>query len=100
MYDQRYGICRGCGAQIIWTRMASGKTMPCDPHLQFFIPDIGKETFVTPDGDMKHGRSFRNLSEIAAELANGEQVKTLRGYTPHWATCPKRDDFKKRSTEK
>ena len=81
MTDQAYGRCRGCGKQILWTRTASGKNMPCDPEVLHFTPTgIGPEIFVTPDG----------------RIIRGERTgEGLIGYAPHWGTCPERDKFRK-----
>lgn len=80
MMEQRYSFCRGCGAQIIWTRTANGKSMPCDPEVIFFTPAGGPETFVTPDGKTVRGKRSRD-----------GQI----GYISHWATCPKSNKFRK-----
>lgn len=39
--------CKGCGAEIVWIKTASGKSMPCD---------IDKVTIVTDDGKTVTGR--------------------------------------------
>lgn len=77
--------CRGCGKQIVWTRMQSGKAMPCDPEIIRIIPDVtgelqAKETFITPDG----------LTVKAVR----EPDSRIIGYVPHWATCPQMNQFK------
>lgn len=80
MIQQNYGFCRGCGKQIIWTRTAAGKAMPCDPQLVSFTPGGGPETFITPYGKTERGRRSQE----------GQQ-----GYVPHWVTCPHWKQFKK-----
>ncbi len=80
MYDQNFGFCRGCKKQIIWTRTPAGRNMPCDPGMITFTAGAGSETFITPDGQTKHGKRSEE----------GE-----RGYIPHWATCPNWKQFKK-----
>ena len=42
--------CRGCGREIIWLRMNSGKYMPVDPKPVFVAGD-GKDTFITDEGE-------------------------------------------------
>lgn len=58
--------CKGCGQEIKWVKMASGKSMPLDGQ---------PETKV---------QVKENIGEI------------ITVYTPHWATCPKAKDFKKK----
>lgn len=95
MYDQNFGFCRGCGKQILWTRTAAEKSMPCDPQLKAFIPDSGPEIFITPEGETRRGRACETLPET--ELVPGGRTgpEKLRGYTPHWATCPDWKRFKR-----
>ena len=75
MENQSYGFCKYCGEQIIWTRMTSGKTMPCDPMAIKFKPG-GPEVFVTPEGRVLRGRKDKN-----GQL----------GYISHFATCKNAD---------
>lgn len=39
-------VCKGCGKEIVWITMASGKAMPCDTK---------KVTIVTEDGNTFSG---------------------------------------------
>ena len=78
---QWMAYCKGCGKLIVWTKMQSGKAMPCDPEIIRFIPDEGGEVFITPEGLTKHGKRV-GIAE------------SLMGYVPHWATCPKMSQFK------
>lgn len=59
--------CKGCGAEIKWVRMRSGKKMPID------LPGL---KVVVLDGD-KHEAEVRT------------------GYTSHFATCPHAKLFRK-----
>ena len=81
MIQQHYSFCRGCGAQIIWTRTPAGKNMPCDPYVITFTPGGGPETFVTPEGKVERGKRSKE-----------GQI----GYISHWATCPQSKRFKKK----
>jgi hypothetical protein len=81
MIQQNFGICRGCGAQILWTRTAAGKSMPCDPEVIFFTPGGGPETFVTPEGKTERGKRSKE-----------GQI----GYISHFATCPQSKRFQKK----
>lgn len=77
--------CKSCGAEIVWIKMRTGKSMPCDamPHY-FREEDGGGITFVTPDGLVKHGEP----DEF------GE-----RGYISHFATCPNADQHRRRGND-
>jgi hypothetical protein len=80
--------CKGCGKLIVWTRMQSGKALPCDPELIPFLAGPGKDTFITPDGETMHGYRYGTISE--AGKAENQKI----GYVPHWATCQKMNQFK------
>jgi hypothetical protein len=72
--------CRGCGRQIVFIRMKTGKLMPCDPVGVRFMPMPGaKETYITPDGSAIRG----------AQAPDGAM-----GYISHFATCPAADKFR------
>lgn len=84
--------CKSCGAEIIWVKTKSGKSMPCDAQRKYFHEngDLGfhyddkeMETFITEDGETKRGWE----DEYAGDYA---------GYTPHWATCPNANQHRKR----
>ena len=74
--------CRGCGREIIWLHMRSGKHMPVDPEPVFVAGD-GKDTFITDEGETIRG--------TASEMDTGTV-----GFVPHWATCPAAEQFRKR----
>ena len=79
------GTCRGCGAQIAWVRMASGKNMPCDAAVKRYWPDpAGPEKIVTQFGDVVNCR-FTGSDDDATDV----------GYISHFATCPKAGQFKR-----
>lgn len=62
-------VCKACGAPINWIKMVdSGKMMPVDEKMQYFI---------TVD-------------------KSGTVGNMATGYTPHWSTCPKADQFRKK----
>ena len=82
----QYGICRGCGAPILWIRTPAGKSMPCDPQpIKYWQDPTGRNKIVTPNGEV-----------VSARLEGDEQTATGIGYISHFATCPKRDQFRKR----
>ena len=88
--------CKACGAPIIWVKLQSGKSMPCNPKLVYFYgmadplidqkgPGIFK-TLITPDGC-----TCRGFVDYA-----GPRV----GYESHFATCPAANQFRRRDNEK
>lgn len=81
--------CRGCGATIKWVKMSSGKAMPVDlPMAETLLTPMGagpRQAVVTPDGVMVTGFSADRIIPGAFSVS---------GYRPHWASCPRRADFK------
>lgn len=84
--------CRGCGQPIKWIETRSGKAMPCDPEelSEWIVEGSGatgsRVTLQDPGGDTLSGVRSSMLAPGAREI---------RGYVPHWATCPNRDQFKR-----
>ena len=84
--SMRHGICRGCGASILWVRTAGGKAMPCDPELlPYWQEPSGREKIVTQSGEV-----------VSAWLEGLPGMETGMGYISHFATCPDRDRFRKK----
>ena len=79
--NQNYSTCKGCGANVLWLQTAAGKWMICNRPLIPFEPGGGPETFVQPDGKVVRGKR--------------KDCGSASGYIAHWATCPRRKDFKK-----
>ena len=78
--------CKGCGAEIIWVKTASGKAMPCDPELVTYKQrTLGQMKIVTPNGEVLSGDPE----------ADPVQATGL-GYISHFATCPAADRFRRR----
>jgi len=63
--------CKGCGAKIKFIKMVSGKSMPVDLEPEKRIVKAN----TAPDG---------------------YRFKMVDAFTPHWATCPKAAQFKKK----
>ena len=85
-YDNIVCTCRGCGAEIVWIRTVSGKSMPCDATPVYYKMDaVGKEKIVTPNGVV-----------VSCEIVTDPNVATGFGFVPHWSTCSKADNFRKR----
>lgn len=77
--------CRKCGAEIEFRRMKSGKYMPVDPDRKPYR-EGGNEIFITESGE-----TVRGGEPFGTEPADGY------GYTPHWATCPNADEFRRKA---
>lgn len=70
-------VCKGCGQEIRWIEMISGKRMPIDPKPQrmvMLIEDL-------PEGTVSNFQPDKGI------------IVTV--YVTHWSTCPKAKDFKK-----
>lgn len=80
------GRCSGCGQPIIWIVTTNGKKMPCDPdaHMAFKGTTGNKDKIVTGTGVV-----------VSCDLSQCGGVLAGVGYTPHWATCPAAQNFKK-----
>lgn len=78
--------CRGCGAEIIWIRTASGKSMPCDPvPVAYWKKEKAPGKVTTPNG------------EVISCVFDGDMDKaTGIGYISHFSTCPKASSFKRK----
>lgn len=83
--------CKGCGAEIVFVKMKSGKSMPCDPEPTPYWEKRGGETkVVTQDGLVVSGDISRMPHGHSGEA-------TGVGYIPHWATCPAANQFRKKA---
>lgn len=72
--------CKDCGAEIVWRKTNSGKSMPCDARPVFYIPSqFGSDKVLTSDGKIINC----NIN------VNPHEAKGKFGFIPHWATCPK-----------
>lgn len=81
--------CKSCGSEIIWVKMKSGKSMPCNPRGIHYREQVhGDEgcmlKLVTPDGNVVVGQACE------------ENESELVGYVSHFATCPNADRHRKR----
>lgn len=78
--------CKSCGAEIIWIKMKSGKSMPCNAEPVTYWEDAkGDETVITPNGET-----------IRCRLQGDPQEATGMGYISHFATCPAANTFRRR----
>jgi hypothetical protein len=76
--------CRGCGADIVWFTLPSGKAMCVDAA-------------PAPDGDYVELPIPAGLRNAEAERFDPENPShaTLRRYRNHWGTCAKREQFRR-----
>ena len=76
--------CKGCGARVIWLQTANQKMMPCDPHsVGYKEREKASGKILTQDGRIE-----------SCDFTNEPGAPT--GHIPHWATCPKAEEFKRR----
>lgn len=78
--------CRGCGAEISWIRMKSGKMIPVDPSPTFIVDGTGTDVVVTSDGIIANG------IPCPGEPPAGKRL----GWVSHFATCPMAGRFRRR----
>jgi hypothetical protein len=84
--------CRACGEPIEFILTPKGRRMPVDPGLETVIMDPtghgDRVLIVLEDGQVMRG--YR---------AQPGAVRTIRvrGYIPHWDTCPHAGQFRSRS---
>jgi len=77
--------CKGCGAKIVWVKMPSGKSMPCDPDLIPYWERKGAPgKVVTPNGEV-----------ISCVFDGNPQTATGVGFVSHWSTCQQAQSFRK-----
>lgn len=77
--------CKSCGAPIVWIESKNHKFIPCDEGLKpYKQTENGKEVVITQDGD--YVRCTFDFDGFPTGMAR----------TPHWATCPDADRFRRR----
>ena len=84
--------CKSCGAEIVWQKMPSGKSMPVDPGFFVVFPGLlrcASETVVTLDGVVVTGPGAEILSWDSPRL------REHRGRRSHFATCPNAKQHRK-----
>lgn len=85
--------CRGCGAEIVWIETRGGKAMPCDPTE---ITVYETTAMLVPPG-MERVKVVTELGVVLTgytQAPPGQWTSSV-GRIPHWATCTKRERFKK-----
>ena len=79
--------CKGCGAEIRFIKLKSGKAIPVNPAPVFIEDKNGSEIIVTTDGRISNGRQ---------EIVTSQNQFLTRGYISHFATCPFADQLRRR----
>lgn len=77
--------CSRCGAQIMFLRMKSGKSMPVNTNFVNFRRDGGKDRIVLANGEVTSGTIVTDPGE-----AQGF------GYVSHFATCEYAQTFRRK----
>lgn len=75
--------CRSCGADIIWAETVNGKAIPLDAK-----PERRQVFVLSEDNLILAGRED-------VVNANETTVRTVPTYTPHHATCPQGEAWRK-----
>ena len=78
--------CKGCGAEIKFIKLKSGKAIPVNPTPVFIEDKNGTEIIVTTDGRVSNGRQ---------EIVTNQNQFLTRGYISHFATCPFANTFRR-----
>ena len=77
--NRQLGLCKLCGAYIVWVCTEKGKTMPLDPD-----PDPDGQFYLTQWLDS----GGRRVVHYARE---GQDVSEHTMYASHFATCTERE---------
>lgn len=82
----QFGTCQKCKKQILWVRMVSGKSMPCDTGFVYYKEIAGgKDRIVLTNGQVAVG-----------EIQNTSDGATGIGYVSHFATCKYGNMFRRK----
>lgn len=82
---ERMAVCRSCGAEILFIKLRSGRTMPLDAKpIPYRKEAGGKERLVTAGGE---------VVACTTKIRDGEADG--RGYRSHFATCPSAQEWRK-----
>lgn len=80
--------CKSCGAEILWIKMASGKSMPVDAKpISYRTMHPGTKGFNVMTLVTKDGRVAKGVFDPSSDKI---------GYTSHFATCPNANAHRKR----
>jgi hypothetical protein len=81
--EAREGMCRSCGAPILWAKTQQGRAIPLDLE-------------PTADGNIEF-TGVLDIVRVHAAPADGDLFGTATNRRrPHFATCPQADQWKTR----
>ncbi len=80
--------CRSCGAEIIWVKLKSGKSHPCNPGYWRYKEDGGNDRLITSDGRVVAGTIIIHPEP--------KEMGLPKGMVSHFATCPNADKHRRR----
>jgi hypothetical protein len=84
--------CKACGEPIEFIATPKGRRMPVDPDVETFVleatgaGDGEPLSIVLDNGQVIRGRRAR---------PGCTGTTTVRGYVPHWDTCPQAEKFRR-----
>lgn len=79
--------CKGCGEEIKFIRMSSGRVIPVNPSPVYIVEGSGREIVVTQDGTIANG-----ILSPDGRVPPGKRA----GWVSHFATCPMAGKFRRR----
>ena len=85
------GICRGCGAEVVWIRTNDGHKMPVDTEPVWVKLKMGGYPFFYLDGSCVHGTK-------AGDADDDPDSNFVEAYESHFATCPQAGNFRQPRT--
>lgn len=75
-------ICKGCGAQIDWVKVESGKMMPVEgDYITYDEADIG-DVLIADDG-------------LVLRINDHNEIPGFAGRISHFSVCPEGNEFRK-----
>jgi hypothetical protein len=80
------GVCKGCGAAILWIKNEKGNAEPFDAQVRRVLH---------VEGDRMPGGTVVAITYHGEGWASpASEWKLDSAHLPHFITCPKRDQFK------
>jgi hypothetical protein len=83
-YNGQISTCRKCGAQILFIRMKSWKSMPVNTHFVHYKLG-GKDKIVLNNGEV-----------VSGTIVSAQEESDGYGYISHFATCEYANMFRKK----
>lgn len=76
--------CKACGAEIIWIKTPTGKSMPCDKEpVMYWQKQGAKGKVVTKNGEV-----------LSCVFEGKPEGATGMGFIPHWSICTNANKFR------